>query len=532
MSTTLREHPAPSFRMMQPTMESLEANVQIGDFQIVRRLGAGGMGIVYLARQLSLNRLVALKVLGTALTDRSEIARFQREAQAVARLDHPGIARIHFIGQDREVCYIVMEYIDGASLREVLKLVNMSHQPGQSMDAVLRATQTGADEPLEVRFDQETAMYSPEPQASGMPVDSGSLTPEAEKLKTAPVHVRRCCVIVREAALALAHAHERGVIHRDLKPENLLLDRLERVHVIDFGLARFFEDVTLTNTGALVGTPLYMSPEQVSGRVVVDHRTDVYSLGMVLYELLTLRRPITAPTREGVLRHVVTKALPPVSRLNRSVSRDLESVVHQATAKDPDDRYQSALALAEDLDNVLAKKPVMAKFYRYRFDEKEIAAERPREIIFISFAFMLMALSAFFVSCWTASSRWGIRANTSDYLLDMTIAFASMIFGGLCFISSCFILTGRKWARLMTAITCIIVGSCSLAGSTALIYYAIEALRDDRSGTSRLTSILPSLIMLFVSLLPILLIPLLYRRGIKNWFDFSERLRAEHKQEG
>ncbi len=282
-------------------MESLEANVQIGDFQIVRRLGAGGMGIVYLARQISLNRLVALKVLGTALTDRSEIARFQREAQAVARLDHPGIARIHFIGQDREVCYIVMEYIDGASLREVLKLVNMSHQPGQSMDAVLRATPTGADEPLEVRFDQETAAYTPEPQAGGVPVDSGSLTPEAEKLKTAPVHVRRCCAIVRDAALALAHAHERGVIHRDLKPENLLLDRQERVHVIDFGLARFFEDVTLTNTGALVGTPLYMSPEQVSGRVVVDHRTDVYSLGMVLYELLTLRRPITAPTREGVL---------------------------------------------------------------------------------------------------------------------------------------------------------------------------------------------------------------------------------------
>ena len=125
------------------------------------------------------------------------------------------------------------------------------------------------------------------------------------------------------------------------------MDRQGKVHLIDFGVARFFEDATLTNTGALVGTPMYMSPEQVTGRLEVDHRTDIYSLGLTLYELLTLQRPITAPTREGVLRQIVTKALLPVSWLNRAVSRDLEGVVHKATTKDPDERYQRARGFAE-----------------------------------------------------------------------------------------------------------------------------------------------------------------------------------------
>ena len=121
-------------------MQNLETNLQIGDFRIEKRLGAGGMGVVYLARQISLNRLVALKVLGTALSDHSEIARFQREAHAIARLNHPGIAGIYFVGQDSQVCYIAMEYIDGASLRDVLKVLVASRQPGQSIDAAIRRT--------------------------------------------------------------------------------------------------------------------------------------------------------------------------------------------------------------------------------------------------------------------------------------------------------------------------------------------------------------------------------------------------------
>ena len=150
------------------------------------------------------------------------------------------------------------------------------------------------------------------------------------------------------------------MVHRDVKPENLLLDRQGKVRLIDFGIARFFEDATVTSTGQLIGTPMYMSPEQVAGRLNVDHRTDVYSLGLVLYELLALSRPVVAPTREGVLRHVVTKALAPLTSLNKSVSNSLAAVVHKATAKDPDDRYQAADDLADDLLNVLDGKPVKA----------------------------------------------------------------------------------------------------------------------------------------------------------------------------
>jgi serine/threonine protein kinase len=291
----------------------LEAGVRIGDFRIVRRVGAGGMGIVYLARQVSLNRLVALKVLGTALNCEADKTRFQREAQAVARLNHSGIAQVHFIGQDSHVCFLAMEYVDGVSLREVINRLRAANDPGMSIDSVLGETPKEVDGAKVVRFDDATATYTPEatPDPANTRVDG--LTQDAKRLMASPAFIRRCCEIVRDAAIALAHAHERGVVHRDVKPENILLDREGKAHLIDFGLARFFEDVTLTNTGALVGTPMYMSPEQVAGLLKIDHRTDIYSMGLTLYEVLTLQRPITAPTREGVLRQVVTKALPPVS---------------------------------------------------------------------------------------------------------------------------------------------------------------------------------------------------------------------------
>ena len=320
------------------------------------------------------------------------------------------------------------------------------------------------------------------------------------------------------SATALAHAHERGVIHRDLKPENLLLDRQGAVFVIDFGLARFFEDVTLTNTGALVGTPLYMSPEQVAGRVAVDHRTDIYSLGMVLYELLTMRRPITAPTREGVLRQVVTKALPPVSWLNRSVSRTLQSVVHQATAKDPDDRYQSALALAADLANVLNNKPVAAKPYRYRFDDREIAAERPREVIFLSFAFMLASLVIVAAALLGAFYLWSI---------------VLFIVGCACFVTSCAILTGRKWARLLTAICCVVLSLSLLAPSAQAIYQSYQFYQSHhgfQTGVDLSRFVIEASSMVLIDVIPMLMVPLLYRRGIETWLDFCEKLRAEHKR--
>jgi serine/threonine protein kinase len=292
------------------TGDVLEAGVQIGDFKIERRIGAGGMGIVYQARQISLNRTVALKVLGQSLKRPSDLTRFQREAQAAARLSHPGVASIYFIGQDRHICYLVMELVEGVSLRRVLDRLGQSTVAHSGLDTAAREELAHQDLARPLRFDQPTEDLTSdsEPAGSGKDPLNPYLTPQAVELRSASGHIRRACELVRDVAGALAHAHERGVVHRDIKPDNILLDKSGKVHVIDFGVARFFDDLSVTYTGQLVGTPLYMSPEQVTGRGAIDPRTDVYSLGLVLYELLTLRPPLEAANRENLLRTIVTAA--------------------------------------------------------------------------------------------------------------------------------------------------------------------------------------------------------------------------------
>jgi serine/threonine protein kinase len=489
----------------------LESGVTIGDFCIEKRIGAGGMGIVYLARQVSLNRLVALKVLGSALTDRTDIARFQREAQAIAKLNHPGIAGVHFVGQDGAICYIAIEYIDGMSLRELMKRLSSANNQGQPIDDILQATSVGGAA-QQVRFDDPTVTLSPEPSPEENRPVPDMTAQTVKRLITSSDYIRRCCEIVRDAAVALAHAHERGVIHRDIKPENILLDRDGKPHLIDFGLARFYEDVTLTNTGALVGTPLYMSPEQVTGRLKIDQRTDIYSLGLVLYEMLTLSKPFSSPSREGILRQIVTKAMVPVGWKNKALPRDLESVVHKATARDPDERYESALALADDIGHVLGNQPTAAKPYRYKFDGKEIAAERPREIIYVSFLFMSIAIISIF------SSALNIII---ELVISRKISFRSGFFlwpipllVGIL-ISSIYLLSGWRWARSAVSLCCILLSGC-------ILYVYIT------SGV--LGRFYEPYLILPMGLVPALLAPLLYRRPIRDWLNFCEQLRLEHER--
>ena len=427
----------------------LEPEVSLGDFVIERRLGSGGMGVVYLARQVSLDRLVALKVLGDALNRPDDIARFRREAQAVAKLDHPHIAGVHYIGQDEHLCYMALEYVDGASLRRVIDAI--AREPGLTFEYALDGLNSAEAAPPVVRFDAPTVTMPNrrEPQGSTLPPTVPS------PRTTSAEHVRRCSEIARDAALALQHAHERGVVHRDVKPENLLLDRSGQVRLIDFGVARFFEDVTITSTGQIVGTPTYMSPEQVTGRLEVDHRTDVYSLGLVLYEMLTLARAVDAPTREGVLRLVVTKALPPVASLNKTVSPALMAVVHKATAKDPDDRYESAGGLALDLQAVLDGKPVTAPPYRFRLDEREIDAERPKAIIGISFEFaMIGVLSLFWTSVILALPAEARRILNYKGELPSIVGTGTGVAAVLLAVAWA-ILTGRRWGRWAGMLGCL-----------------------------------------------------------------------------
>jgi serine/threonine protein kinase len=498
----------------------LETGVQIGDFQIESRLGAGGMGIVYRARQVSLDRVVALKILGSALTRETDLARFRREARLIAKLDHPSIAGVHFIGQDRHVCYMAREFIDGIPLRALLDRLTTSRDTGLTIEFVLRESHAGGKEAPELRFDHPTKTYAAgnntSGDAEGVPADSSLPTDGARRLSASRPYIRWCCEGVREAALALGHAHEPGVVHRDVKPENLLVDRQGRVHLIDFGVARFFEDVSLTNTGALVGTPMYMSPEQVMGRLELDHRTDVYSLGLVLYELLCLGRPIAATTREGVLRQIVTKAIAPVSSRNSAVPRDLEGVLHKAIARDPDDRYQSTAEFAADLLRWLDGKPVTALPYRYRFDRREIKAERPPGILVLGFAhFLIAALSTLGIlsaTAWllvgvgtAAQSREVLGSGLWYFLAASLLAFTYSLAVGFG------LLAAHRWARWITIV------ACSLLAAWCL--YGIVTERTLQALGSQAVFVAP----------PAAMIAYLMRRSTRDWFRLAARLRAEHK---
>ena len=182
--------------------------------------------------------------------------------------------------------------------------------------------------------------------------DENSLSAEAERIIRSNEYIRRCCEIVRDAAFALDHAHNNGVVHRDVKPENLMLDQKGGVHIIDFGVARFRDDISLSHTGALVGTPMYMSPEHITGRVNIDHRSDIFSLGIVLYEALTLRPPYSAQTREGIFRQIATKAMPPVSAQEPGRLTETGSGRSQGDCQRPGERYPTAEAFAQDLARV------------------------------------------------------------------------------------------------------------------------------------------------------------------------------------
>jgi serine/threonine protein kinase len=432
----------------------LDVGVRIGDFEIEGRIGAGGMGIVYRARQLSLNRVVALKILGPALNSEEGKARFRREAQAVAKLNHSGIVSVYFIGQDQQACFIAMEYIEGVSLRQVMDRLIAEKNPGLTMESVVHDLMPSISVRASwlERFDEPTADYASHPEsgparANGEPCD-GSVS----QVVGSPTYIVRCCEIAHDVAQALTHAHERRVIHRDIKPENLLLDGAGKIHVVDFGLARFYEDMTLTNTGALVGTPMYMSPEQVSGRLELDHRTDVYSLGLVLYEILSLRRPIEAGSREGVLRQVLTKSRPPLSRKNPAVSRDLESVVHKAIAHDPDERYQSAAALAADLQNVVDRKPVIAPPYRYKADLREIGAARPRAITVISILMLSVTLIYAMNSMEPISHLLFFPIDRPNRLTEISLSGATLIGMLAYFALSICLYLGHTWARWLLSV--------------------------------------------------------------------------------
>jgi WD40 repeat protein len=301
----LSQAPGASAGALSP-LECLPVQLHLGDYQIVREVGRGGMGIVYEAVQLSLGRRVALKVLPfAAALDARQLQRFKHEAQAAAQLHHQNIVPVYGTGCADGVYYYAMQFIEGQTL----------------------AART-----------------------------------EQDRLCGRTPDVRRAACWGRQAADALEHAHQMGVVHRDIKPGNLMIDDRDNLWVTDFGLAHFQSSGDMTRTGDLLGTLRYMSPEQALGRQrPVDHRTDIYSLGVTLYELLTLRPAHRGDDRQELLRQVLSEEPCVPRRLNRAIPVELEIIVVKAMAKDPEERYASARELADDLQRFLDDQPIRAR---------------------------------------------------------------------------------------------------------------------------------------------------------------------------
>ena len=341
---------------MMPTTDTDAARPirkTIGDFEILGELGRGGMGVVYEARQKSLKRKVALKVLSSGLGLSSKaILRFRREAEAAGKLHHTNIVPIYTTGEDKGIHYYAMELIDGPSLDAVIKDLK------QETTEETETSEANADVPSWLR---KTALYDATGPASDRTDDSASLS-SSSTIAQGSKYFDHVASMIAEVADALDHAHEHGVIHRDIKPSNLLLAPNGRLSVNDFGLARMLEQPGMTMSGEFVGSPLYMSPEQITaGRVTIDHRTDIYSLGATLYELLALQPPFPGETRDQVLGQILQKDAVPPRKFNRKVPTDLDTICMKAIDKDPDRRYQTAGQLADDLRKYINRHAISAR---------------------------------------------------------------------------------------------------------------------------------------------------------------------------
>jgi WD40 repeat protein/serine/threonine protein kinase len=311
------------------------------------------MGIVYEAEQISLGRKVALKILPLAAAlDPRRRQRFLLEARAAASLHHSHIVPVHAVGTESGVPYYVMEFIDGRTLAQVLQ--ELHGRNGRTPVDDLPATSAGP-RALESTID-ENPIRSFSAETKTEPGASLGLTYRTRG------HIRAVAEYGRQAAGALAYAHRQGIVHRDIKSANLMLDGEGHLWITDFGLARIDGECGMTLTGDLVGTLRYMSPEQALGkRQMVDGRTDVYSLGATMYELLALRPVFEGIDRPELLRRIAQDEPTSLRKWNPAVPRDLETIVRKALAKEPAERYQTAHDLSEDLQKYLTDRPIAAR---------------------------------------------------------------------------------------------------------------------------------------------------------------------------
>src|SRR5437016_2904064 len=275
---------------------------ELGDYELLEEVGRGGQGVVFRARQKSLNRTVALKVISLGQwASKAHLKRFRREAEAAASLDHPSIVPIYEVGERDGSCYFSMKFVEGGQLDEVVRRTPMS--------------------------------------------------------------IRQAAKLIAKVARTVHYAHEHGILHRDIKPGNILLDAKGEPHLTDFGLARLVEsESSVTQTLDVLGTPSYMAPEQALGNnAAVSSATDVYGLGAVLYQLLTGQPPFAGGATYETIKLLLDTEPRQPRLLNPKIDRDLNTICLKCLEKDPKRRYSSALALAEDLERWLKHEPIQAR---------------------------------------------------------------------------------------------------------------------------------------------------------------------------
>lgn len=388
-----------------PAAGSAAKPKQLGDYRIIREAGRGGMGVVYEAEQISLGRHVALKVLPQqVLLDASQKRRFVREAKAAAKLHHTNIVPVFGVGEEDGLQYYVMQFIQGLGLDEVLEeikrlqvdeslsdsvpVIELGQLTGEAVSAaeMARSLMLNGLNPTIIANDsvddeedavEATAQFSD--AAPRTPLDetvpdqpcdvtgrSGSLSLPGQsseagsRLQQKQLNYWQSVASIGvQVASALAYAHDQGVQHRDIKPSNLLLDLRGTVWITDFGLAKTDDQQNITHTGDILGTLRYMPPEAFEGRS--DHRGDLYSLGLTLYEMLAMRPAFDDTDRHQLIKRVSSEAPPRLEKLNPEIPRDLVTIVHKAIDRDPAHRYQTAQELAEDLERFIEDEPIQAR---------------------------------------------------------------------------------------------------------------------------------------------------------------------------
>lgn len=328
---------------------------QLGDFKIIREIGRGGMGVVYEAVQVSLNRRIALKLLPRhSLLGEKQLKRFRREAELTASLHHTNIVPVFGVGENEGFHYYVMQLIEGVGLDELAQQLvltdadSSSNRPTGGNDTLVRPD--SSSNPSATVTNGADAISTDKPERNGV------LRADFEKYVNSP---EKIAILGVQAANALQYAHDRGILHRDIKPGNLLLDSDGLLCVTDFGLARVAEQSDLSKSTDVVGTLGYMAPEMF--REETCSQSDIYGLGITLYELLTKRCAIVRTNRHEMISQITQGSITPPRRINSKLSRDLETIVLKAIAPDVNHRYQKASDLADDLNRFLENCPIRAR---------------------------------------------------------------------------------------------------------------------------------------------------------------------------